>query len=495
LKINPRKYLPALVSGVALVFCFPVFDFHYIAWFALVPFLSSLWDKSGREAFIYHSINHYGGMPFVASISIVLLLSLYESLFIGLFALIFSKKIRDSSLPALFLAPVFWTVLEFLRSYALTGFPWSSLGYSQYSSLTLIQFADITGIYGVSFILVAVNGAVSDLLIARKRRARMPLFHLSPTIAGYVLLFLSLGAILVYGIKRLGEGVPGKEITVSVVQGNIEQDIKWDPSYQRSVINVYRSLTHEAMFKHPSLIVWPETAVPFYFGYNKGLTAEITEFQKSLNTYLLLGAITLKGPGMLSNSALLLGGNGELKHAYDKMHLVPFGEYVPLRQALFFVDKMVVGIGDYLPGESIERFKTPHGEFATLICYEIIFPGLTRKFYKDGGDFLVTITNDAWFGKTSGPYQHFTMAVFRAVENRKPVIRAANTGVSGFIDSNGKILKSSSLFERTVLTEDIITDGRRTFYSRFGDLFSYLCIIITVVLLIYLRRSDDQRRD
>jgi apolipoprotein N-acyltransferase len=485
-------------------------DLYLLAWFALVPFLVSLWEKSLKQAFIsgvlmglpyffgtqywvYHSIHHYGGMPFLLSLAVVFLLSLYLSLFTGLFGLLFCCKIRSSSLPALFLAPVFWTVLEFLRSYAFTGFPWSSLGYSQYRFLYVIQFADITGVYGVSFLILAFNGALADLFITRKRRAHMPLFHLSPTAAGYLLLVVSFAAVVLYGHFRLNEGpLEGQEVTVSVVQGNIEQDLKWDPAYQGEVVGIYKALTLEGLVKNPSLVVWPETAVPFYFQYDKALTADLKRFQGGLGgPYLLFGSITVKGPKMLSNSAVLLDSGGELQHVYDKIHMVPFGEYVPLKRVLFFLTRLVEGVGDYVPGKTPKRAETPFGEFGTLICYEIIFPGLTRKFFKDGGDFLVTITNDAWFGRTAGPYQHFSMAVLRAVENRKPVIRAANSGISGFIDSNGMVMSKTRLFDRTVLTENIMTDRRRSFYSRFGDIFSYICMVATVLLIVNLRRRDD----
>jgi len=163
--------------------------------------------------------------------------------------------------------------------------------------------------------------------------------------------------------------------------------------------------------------------------------------------------------------------------------MVPFGEYVPLRKILFFINKLVVGIGDYTPGDRYVKARTPFGDFATLICYEVIFPGLVRKFYAQGGDFIVNITNDAWFGRTAGPYQHFSMAVFRAVENRKPLIRAANTGISGFIDSSGRIIAQSPLFERLVLTRDIRTDSTRSFYSKYGDLFTYIWIVFSLILL------------
>ena len=174
----------------------------------------------------------------------------------------------------------------------------------------------------------------------------------------------------------------------------------------------------------------------------------------------------------LSNSAVLLDNAGKVVYTYDKIHMVPFGEYVPLHNVLFFIDKLVVGIGDYVSGERLIRAETPFGNFATLICYEVIFPGLARKFYADGGDFIVNITNDAWFGQTTGPYQHFSMAVFRAVENRKPLLRSANTGISGYIDSNGRILSKTALFEKTVLLSDVRTDSTRSFYSKYGRSFS-----------------------
>jgi apolipoprotein N-acyltransferase len=203
--------------------------------------------------------------------------------------------------------------------------------------------------------------------------------------------------------------------------------------------------------------------------------------------------VTVKGEGLLANSAVLIGPDGERLGAYDKIHLVPFGEYVPLYKYLFFVNRLAEGIGAYTPGKSSKRLKTPFGEFGTAICYEIIFPGLVRKGFRDGGDFLVTITNDAWFGRTAGPYQHFSMAVFRAVETRKPVVRAANTGVSGFIDSRGRILARTALYERTALAATIKTDSTKSFYTRFGDMFVYICIVMTVFLLVYVQRRGYEK--
>lgn len=512
-----RFYGPALLSGLLLFLSFPRIDFYPLAWIAMVPLLIFLYDKDNWTAFkagffagivyffgttywIYHSMNQYGSIPLIPSLFIVLILCAYLGLYPAIFSLLYARYIRKTDFPVLFIAPILWTTLEFVRSYALTGFPWSSLGYSQYRFLPLIQIADITGIYGVSFLIVAVNGAIADLLLLKRRHEERPLYSFLPTLSGFVLLALALIATLSYGFFRLHQERAGRDITVAIIQGNIEQDKKWDPSYQKTVLDTYRELSLSVAGRKPDLIVWPETSAPFYFGNDKILTEEMVAFEKQLNSYLLFGSVLLKkqrfGPMdhgaektarkpeiRATNSAVLLNKDGNVSYIYDKIHLVPFGEYVPLRSLLFFVEKLTVGIGDYSPGYSYTKAVTPFGSFGTLICYEIIFPGLVRKFYVRGGDFIVTITNDAWFGNTYGPYQHFSMSVFRAIENRKPVIRAANTGISGFIDSCGRILDKTRLFQKTSLVGNVSTDRTLSIYTKYGDIFSYLCMVCFLTLL------------
>ncbi len=217
------------------------------------------------------------------------------------------------------------------------------------------------------------------------------------------------------------------------------------------------------------------------------------DLQSETQTPMLIGVMDRRvdkaeGGEFYTNSAALIN-KGQTVSIYDKTHLVPFGEYVPMRGLLFFINKLVPDLGEYRAGSEFKRNSISQGEFGTLICFEIIFPNLVRKYFKDGGDFMVNITNDAWFGRTPGPFQHFSIAVFRAIENRKPVIRAANTGISGFIDSTGRVTATTRLFERTILTEDIFTDPTRTFYSRFGDIFVFLCTILTIIILIDFRRK------
>lgn len=501
-----KMYLPGVISGAALIFCFPRFDLWWLAYIALVPLLISLYRKTEAEAFrlgyiagipyfggtlywIYYSMNHYGGVPLTVSVLIVILLALYLSLYTGLFGLLYTWSITRTQLPAMFLAPLFWVILEYLRTYVITGFPWSSIGYSQYKTLPVIQIADMTGVYGVSFLVVAINGAVVDFFVAGERRKKMPLFNLLPMYAGYFLLIIASIATLVYGKHRMNENRAGKNITVSVVQPNIRQDMKWAPEFQRFSIDTYKTLTDGVRKDNPDMVVWPESSMPFYMFEDKDLTDEIISYQQGRGGYLLMGALLSapQHPNAATNSAIMLDAWGAQVYRYDKIHLVPFGEYVPLRRILFFVSSLTKDIGDFVPGREYVKAKTPFGEFGTMICYEIVFPALVRKFYKNSGDFIVTVTNDAWFGPTAGPYQHFSMAVFRAVENRKPVIRAANTGISGFIDSNGGIIGQSEIFKQAVMTERVRTDKTRSFYSRYGDLFIYVCLVLMSILVLNIR--------
>jgi apolipoprotein N-acyltransferase len=507
-----RFYGPAFLTGLLLFLSFPKIDLYMFAWVALTPLLIFLYDLKKKEAFkagflagavyffgttywIYHSLHYYGSIPLVPSLFLVLLLSLYLSLYPALFSYFYSSLIRKTDFPALFIAPVLWTTLEFVRSYALTGFPWSSLGYSQYKFLHAIQIADLTGVYGVSFLIVAINGAVADIFLLKKRKLDRPLYSLIPTAAGFISLLIIIIATFSYGFYRLYSERGGTQIRAAVVQGNIEQDKKWDPDFKNKVIATYKELSMAAADEKPDIIIWPESSVPFIFKKDEERTDDLISFQKELNSYLLFGSILVKEKNdteertnglAYTNSAVLLDKNGNISFTYDKMHLVPFGEYVPLRELLFFIDKLAFafGAGDFIPGSTYNTAETTFGSFGVPICYEIIFPGLVRKFYTQGGNFIVTITNDAWFGDTSGPYQHFNKAVFRAIENRKPVIRAANTGISGFIDSNGRIIAKTALFDKTFMVKDIYTDKTRSVYTKYGDIFSFLCIVCSLLLLM-----------
>lgn len=509
--VNIRTASLAAASGLLLAAAFPSIDLHFVAWVAFIPLFLALRNQNirggawlgGLAGIIYfagtvhwvtNSVHFYGGIPTIPASLITLLLCAYLALYPAIFGAA-AVHLRSTS-PRLFFvaAPALWTSLELARTYVFSGFPWSLLGYTQYSVLPVIQASDITGVYGVSFLIVLVNAAAAEFIMDRKN-------YLAVSAASLVLA-LALG----YGFVKLRTPQEAGGIVVSVVQGNIEQDKKWDPAYQSETIGVYKRLTLQALRQHPDLVIWPETATPFYFnGGSPGdrmLTSDLIAFVSQNHTPLLFGSPTYEvKPNrhiIGRNSAFLLSADGRLEATYHKIHLVPFGEYVPLKKVLFFIEKMVQAVGDFQGGDSYTVMTVPYGgpdirketKLCTVICYEIIFPDLVRRFVKEGAGIVTTITNDAWFGRTAAPYQHFTMAVFRAVENRVPIARAANTGISGFIDAKGRILETSGIFTEAELTHRLVPGAERTFYTKYGDLFSYACVLFSLVLLARLPKKN-----
>jgi len=498
------RYLAAAAAGVAYGLAFPLAGWAPLAWVTVAGLIACCWDlgaaASFRTGFVYglaafgtllywvdHSVRIYGGLPLPLSVATVALLAAYLALYTGVFAALFSHLYRSSRLPALVLAPLLWVSLDLARTYLFSGFPWGALGYSQYRVLPLIQVADLTGVYGVTFLVVAVNGLVADLLLFAPRMRTLPLFPLFPTLSGIAALVALLAAVLAYGRFRLAEEPAAAPLRVSLIQGNIDQARKWDAAERRYILATYYSLTRRALADGPDLVVWPESALPFVFGRDPGRTGELRDFVRDGGVPLLAGAMTpaggTEGGARLANAAVLIGPDGTTSAEYRKIHLVPFGEYTPLGLP---IGRLVPAIGDFERGRDHTVMKAGGVPFSVLICYEIIFPELVRKFAARGARLLVSITNDAWFGRTAAPYQHFSMAVFRAVENRVPVARAANTGISGFIDSRGRILDASRLFREEVRSAELRPgSGRRSFYTRFGNVFGYVCVVASILLILF----------
>jgi apolipoprotein N-acyltransferase len=297
---------------------------------------------------------------------------------------------------------------------------------------------------------------------------------------------------LIYGYGKMNavdrQMIQNPSLKIGLIQGNIDQSIKWDESFQKETLKIYEKLSSRVAEGKPDLIIWPETATPFFFQDAKEYQPFILDIPKKTNAFLLFGTPSYKiEKGKINhyNSAYLISTSGELNGRYDKIHLVPFGEYVPMQNLLFFIGSLGEGIGDFKSGKEIFNFPLPQGKFGVLICFEIIFPDLCRKFVKDGADFLVTITNDAWFGRTSAPYQHFSIATFRAIENRVFIARAANTGISGFIDPKGRILKQGGIFTEEAMNGTIRLSSEKTFYTLYGDVFAWICSALSLLLLAY----------
>lgn len=488
----------AILSGIFLVLSFPKFGHWAVAWVALIPLLYSLRRLSFTAAllagllagfvqhvgllyWVTHVVVHYGKLPMAMGIPVMMMLALYLSLYTGLFAggTVF---FRNRGIPAVVAAPLLWTVLEYAKSMLLTGFPWENLAHSQFLNLPVIQVADLSGSYGVSFLIVLVNGALCAFIgtdDAGRRKA----------FTGAVVAVLLVAATVGYGFWRIGDinarfdAAPRQ--TVALIQGNIDQSIKWDPAFQLETLKIYRDLSLQAAKDHPQLVIWPETATPFMFQNRDELHDAVVAVARSNSAWLLFGSPSYtrhEGELRFQNSVYVLSPGGEIVGKYNKVHLVPYGEYVPLRALFPFIEKLTVGVGDFLSGTGFEPVMVAGRPVGVLICYEGIFPEIGRAWSLGKATLLVNVTNDAWFGMTSAPIQHLSMTVFRAVENRLYVLRAANTGVSAIIDATGRITAQTDLFVRTFLTGTVKIHRAETFYTKYGDLFVFFCMIALLVI-------------
>jgi apolipoprotein N-acyltransferase len=418
--------------------------------------------------------------PFLAFL-VLLALAAYLALFWGGVAWALGWLHPRFGTRVLWLAPALWAAGELGRTHLLSGFPWGLLGYVPARRLVLIQIAAWTGVYGVSALLVLVNTALAWLAVERRWRAA--------AIAGVVVLAAVGGAALVGRAELAPVDAPTRPVApvapVAIVQGNISQAVKWDAAFRARTLEIYAELTRAAA-PGSRLIVWPEAAVPAYLRFEPAAMKWLTELAAAVRVPLLVGAPDAEPDGRRArylNSAFLVDAAG-LRGRYDKMHLVPFGEYVPLKRLLFFVEAIAAEIGDFTPGREATLFQLEGTPFGTVICYEVIFPDLFRRFVGGGASFMTNITNDAWFGDSGGPLQHLQMVPLRAVENRVAIVRAANTGVSALVLPSGAIQSTLPLGARGTLRADVPLRQGETFYTRFGDVFALACAALTGAALL-----------
>ncbi len=499
-----NNILLASLTGILLTASFPPLDMPYMAWIALVPLFIGIYDETPAKAFklgflagmihyltliywIVVVLGRYGDLNIFLSSFPCFLLCLYLALYIAFFSLL-TTSIKGSGF-SLLLTGSIWVGLEYFRTeYPIGGFPWCLLGYTQYENLSLIQISDVLGVYGVSFLIVLINGLAFRLLFLLKNKtSRQKDGFLKWEIA---IICLTVIGTFAYGHYRLlenqAENNPCKPIRTVIVQGNIDQSLKWDPSYQIKTLEKYIKLTRKSFDSKPELIVWPETSIPFFFQDSSDLSRSLFSIAEESGSALLFGSPAYKkGAGVVfyyNRAYLITPGKTQLQH-YDKVHLVPFGEYVPFKNILSFINRLVAAAGDFAEGNKIITLNNDNFSIGVLICFEAIFPQIARIHTKNGANILVNITNDAWFGKTSAPYQHLAMAVFRAVENRRPLVRSANTGFSAFIGPQGKIIEQGSLFcEETLTGIPDISNSTLTFYTRFGDIFAISMLTITLII-------------
>ncbi len=430
-------------------------------------------------------LGQYGGLPLFLSVPALLLLAFYMALYVMVFSLLAMLFVhRFPASLSLWLLPCAWVGLDWLRSFLFSGFPWMDLGYGLAGAAALLQSADIWGHYGMTFLIVLVNTLLALMVMNRGENK----------VATRLVLPVTLLLILVtlYSVTRwqqLKAGEPEQEaMIVAVVQGNVDQGQKWLPARQQQTVLDYieQSLHLMAATVRPELVVWPETALPFY-PVAHPLLAPIHRFVSQEQVMLLTGApwyqkdSTRPGKMEFFNSSLLFDTTGELVARTSKTHLVPFGEYVPLKRFLPFLEPLVEAVGDFSPGEIHDPPACQKAQIGVLVCFESIFPDISRKWVDAGATLLVNMTNDAWYGRSSAPYQSLTMTRLRAVETRRTLVRAANTGFSAFIDPLGRLQQLSPLFVPWGASAQVPLMEERTLFVRGGYLFAPVCFVATLL--------------
>jgi apolipoprotein N-acyltransferase len=439
------------------------------------------------------------------------------SCYLALFCVIISRFWKQREILVVWVGPLLWVGLDFVRSFLFSGFPWQDLGYSQYKALLLIQTADLTGHFGITFHIVLVNSVTALLVVLwfanrSADQAAQPVLTLRLRRAWFYAILPALCLILgvlaynVLRYRQVSQVIAGSPtMKIAVVQGNIEQDQKWSPSMRLETIDIYTRLSEQAISQKdgpPALLVWPETALPFLINdnpYYRRLKNDLITKQK---IWLLSGAPFYKEAedkklqqerDILSyNSAYLFTPEGEIGGRYDKQHLVPFGEYVPLNEYLPLPGPLVENIGNFTSGKPGRPLPCRDAAIGVLICFESIFPELARDWTASGANLLVNITNDAWFGRSSAPWQHLSMSVFRAVENRRSLARSANTGVSAAVDPLGRIIAISPLFQPFYLMADVPLLQTKTVFVSFGHYFGLLCLLACIPFVFLLRNAKQQ---
>ena len=437
----------------------------------LVGFIAGTAAYTGCVYWVIVAMNTYGGISIPLAILILALLVLYMALYVGVVTWLAPLMERSLRIPFYIGAPLLWVLAEYWRGCFLTGFPWSYIGHSQSNFLTMLQIVSITGTYFLSFLIVAVNA----ILAHAWRSRRVPLVF---TIS----IGLAIALSLAYGHVRLQERDAGTR-TTAIIQGNIRQDVKWDAAFKLKTITRYAQMSLQSG-QEAALMVWPETAMPFVFNVDEA-SDFVPALSKSLSTDLLVGTLSRDAQGKFYNSAYIYGREGQLVGNYSKVHLVPFGEFTPLRQYFPFLEKISVATGDFFSGKGHLPITTDIGKVGILICYEGVFPHITNETVRNGAQVLVNITNDAWFGRSSAPYQHLAFYVFRAVETDRFVLRAANTGVSAVINPRGRITTRTLIFEEAILKGTFSMRDGQTFYVRYGDYFLLACFVVLIGLITW----------
>lgn len=507
-------WLLALLSGFLLGLSYPPFGLGDLCWVALIPLVWALWfcpSAKRRDWLRTAGLGYTSGLVFFAMSAYWLtsltwpgyvLLVFYFAIYFAAWAL-FAKTLiagttsEDCWLGSLhnlhrcILASCAWVTLEYLRGIIFPAFGWNGLGITQHANIALIQIADITGIGGISFLIAMTNlmlaATIKRLQLELRRGARRPHYDFAITIALVALAWT-------YGVRQLFRAEPASEpLSFAAVQGNVPQNIRNDPDFEIQVLETLKNQTLQAIAMSPDLILWPESSTPSPLLGNQFTWDLVRGLAEQSTSDFLIGT-THWGSGGDYNSIALLTKQGKEAQLYHKIHLVPFGEYVPLRKEFPLIAKIV---GDLVPDDfdagkefTVLELHAKPIKLGPLVCFEDTVPDLARNFVLLGAQTFAVVTNDGWFLKSAGSVQHLHNAIFRCVENKIPMIRATNSGVTCAIDRFGVVREvlrdaSGSTFLQGVLFSKIKvpTSPQPTFFTRYGEIFSISCLVISLLAL------------
>ena len=507
-----------------LALSFPKYGHPAFAWIALTPLLVALvrlpdGPRPFRRAFrlgllsgaiyfagtlywLVETMTTFGGLATPVAVFAAFMLVAYLALFPAAFAVTVTRFRRVlGSTWAVMLSPVVWVSTELGRQYVWDGFPWELLGYSQVGILPIAQMVSVVGVYGLSGLLALASAAATMILVGRGR-AR---WAVPAIVAGLIIACAAWGQSRMAGNSLVAGGTP---IRVAVLQGNIAQEDKWNPALADAITNRYMSMTRQALQQGATFILWPESSTPFYFEEDIVRGSSIRRLAREAGATFLIGSDQIEpirpaGPPLTPgpppeplnyNAAFLVKPDGSIGAVYRKMHLVPFGEYVPLKRVFFFVGPIVEAVSAFTAGDVPVQLPIGNRFASTAICYEVIYASLIRQFVVDGSQLLTTITNDAWYGRTSAPYQHWDQAAMRAIENGRYLARAANTGISGFVDPYGRVIARSDMFVQALLVEDLKFVETKTIYTRLGDVVAWLSLALTAATLLASFRPNTKHQ-
>ncbi|HEX5069390.1 MAG TPA: apolipoprotein N-acyltransferase [Vicinamibacterales bacterium] len=501
--VQATGYPLALLSGLLLAASFPKFGHPAFAWVALAPLLVAVvmasrqsrrsWRVAvlgvvagfvffvGTLYWIGGVMAAFGGLNPILAYALMGGLALHLSLFVGLFAWLACLSVRRFGLLGVWMAPALWVASEWLRAWLGWGFPWVLLGSSQAAVVPIVQLASVTGVYGLSALLALTSTAAASLALNRGRAQWLR----AAGVAALVVMIAVLGTWRASAAQLTREGTP---IRVGLLQGNVPQEAKSNPALSQAITQTYLTLSRQALMEGAQLVLWPEASAPFIFAEDEAAAEPIRRLAAQAHVPFVIGTDEIargatRDADRWYNAATLVGSDGRTQGLYRKVRLVPFGEYVPFKRLLFFVGPLIEAVSDFTPGDDLTVFETEGSRFSVAICYEAVYAGMAQTFVSRGSQLLTTITNDAWFGRSSAAYQHFEQASLRAVEQGRYLVRAANTGISGAVDPYGRVLRTSALFDTTELTVDARLLSGHTIYHAIGDVVAWASLVLSAFVV------------